>query len=234
MFKRTATVLLFFSTLLLAVGFRYVFYGEISSTAAHWLEPAHRLLFLLALSANAAAFGLWKKHEPWPLFALSWILVQTLLLGWLSHHLAPHLTPVYTLQAVLALALPWLFLEAKYEPGSRMRIAFLVALLPLISVVLGIVLQFVGVHTLYSGHFGGVIRLQGATKGDYFAALAFAGVLVALHEWVRTRRWSMGALIFLNAILLVFSGGRMGSLRPSSELSCTSFARPKRAMPCGA
>ena len=67
-----------------------------------------------------------------------------------------------------------------------------------------------GVHTLYSGHFGGVIRLQGATKGDYFAALAFAGVLVALHEWVRTRRWWMGALIFLNAILLVFSGGRMG------------------------
>ncbi len=210
MLKRVATISLFSATALLAVGFRYVFYGQISSGTAQWLEPAQRLLLLLALYANVAAFGLWKKHEPWPLYALCFILVQTFFLGWFSHHLAPGLKPTYTLQAVLALALPWLFVEAKFGPGRRMPLAFLVALLPLISVLVGLIFQFGGFHRVYTGYFGGVFRLQGATKGDYFAALAFAGVLVALHEWVRTRRWPMGALIFLNLIFLIFSGARMG------------------------
>ena len=195
--------------MLLAVGFRYVLRNSTGYHERQWMEPAQRLLLLVALLVNGAVNGFHRKLKPWPAFVVALMVVETLVVARVGTDLAPGCTAQMSFFALLALSLPWFFVLPRLEAGTRRAYATLIALLPTISFLVGTVLYFLGNHILYSGRFGAIVRLQGATKGDYFAAMAFTGVLVAIHEWVRNRRGLMGALIFLNFIFLIFSGGRM-------------------------
>ena len=207
--RRIATVFLLVAIALLAVGFRYVLRNSASFQMRQWMEPAQRLLLLLALGANALANGVHRRLQPWPVYVVGLMVLETLLLMWMGTSMAPGMNGRLVFFGALALSTPWLFPLARLERGTRRAYATLIALLPTISVVVGTILYFLGNRILYSGRLGAIVRLQGATKGDYFAAMAYAGVLVAVHEWVRNRRGLMGSLIFVNLIYLIFSGGRM-------------------------
>jgi O-antigen ligase len=189
-----------------AIGPQWVLADSASAGLLAWAIPAHALLLLAALLANAARYGLRLDMVNWPLLAALWLLCQSLLLA----DLEPAITPAALLGATLSLMLPWCLVHVALRPGSRVHYALLIALLPALCVVAGGVLQLLDIHPLFSGSRGRGARMQGASNAAWLAFLAFTGFAVALHEAVRRRRVDFAGLAALNVGIALMSGGRMG------------------------
>jgi hypothetical protein len=142
-----------------------------------------RSLLVVGLLANALRYGV--RREPnWPIAALLAILVLSSVLG----HLHPKLTPLLTFEAFAVLALPWAFTSVMLAPGSRRGYAALIALLPALSALFGILAGLAEPTPTwgFQGSFEGVYRFGGALhNAEAFALLALAGFAVALHEATR-------------------------------------------------
>ena len=164
-------------------------------------------LIVFALAMSALRYGV-RRTINWPILAL----VTTFGLSLAFGNLNPKLTLAFMLMSLAYLALPFAFTQVVLEPGSRRACALAIALAPLLSVALGAVLQLLGIWEVFSyGRWGGDwYRLQGAI-GDAatFAALAFAGFVVAVHEATRPARPYAIPLAVINMILVIFSGTRM-------------------------
>jgi O-antigen ligase len=170
----------------------------------------HQTLLVLALTANALHYGL-RRSINWPVLALLASFVLSLAFG----NLHPKLTLPFMLESLALLALPFAFTQVVLEPGSRRVLALTIMLLPLLSVALGGLLQLLGLREVFSYErwVGEWYRLEGAW-GDAatFAALAFAGFAVALHEMTRPGRRFATPLAILNLVLALLSGTRTAIL----------------------
>ena len=191
-----------------AVGPQWAFADGVSPTVLAWAMPAQALLLIAALGANAAHYGLRLEGVNWPLVAVLWLLCQSLLLA----DLDPAITSVALLGAALSFALPWCLVHVALQPGSRVRYALVIALLPTLCLLAGAALHLLEVHPLFSGSQGRGLRLQGASNAAWLAFLAFTGFAVALHEAVRRRRADFAGLAALNVGIALLSGGRMSLL----------------------
>ncbi|HLT01315.1 MAG TPA: O-antigen ligase family protein [Geminicoccaceae bacterium] len=189
-----------------AIGPQWVLAHSAPPGLLAWAMPAHMLLLVLALLANAARYGVRLDLVNWPLLAVLLLLCQSLLLA----DLDPAITPAALLEATLGFALPWCLVHVALRPGSRARYALLIALLPTLCVIAGAVLDWLGIHPLFAGSAGRGARLQGASNPGWLAFLAFAGFAIALHEAVRRRRFDFASLAALNLGIALMSGGRMG------------------------
>jgi O-antigen ligase len=163
------------------------------------------LLLAAALLASGLRYGLRLDLVNWPLLAVLWLLAQSLVMAEAS----PTVAPLALLTATLGFALPWCLIHVALEPGSRASYALAIALLPLLSVALGVGLDALETHTLFSSSDRGV-RLRGATNAGWLAFLGFVGFAVALHEASRRRRLDLAALAVVNVVITLLSGGRMG------------------------
>jgi O-antigen ligase len=202
---RRPTALLMIVLATFAVGPQWLLAEGGSPTLLAWAMPAQMLLLLAALLANVAHYGLRLDGVNWPLVAVLWLLCQSLLLA----DLDPAITLAALLGAALSFALPYCLVHVALEPGSRVRYALLIALLPTLCVLAGATLQLVGLHPLFSGSQGRGLRLQGANNAAWLAFLAFTGFAVAAHEAVRRRRLDFAGLAALNTGIALMSGGRM-------------------------
>jgi O-antigen ligase len=87
--------------------------------------------------------------------------------------------------------------------------------LPTLSVALGAWIQIAGLHVSFANLHD---RLEGALgNAGVFGILAFAGLAVSLHEFVRTQRLVLIPPIAVNLTFVVFSGSR-GALLASGIL----------------
>ncbi len=166
-----------------------------------------RTLLVLALIVNALRYGV-RRQINWPVAALVLVLVQGLLLG----HLNPKLTPLLMLEGLAVLALPFAFTSVAPVPGSRRRLALVIALLPLLSAVVGALMQLGDPvpHWGFQSTEDEPWRLAGAAgHPEPFAILAFCGLAVALHETSRPGRPYAVALAVVNLMLVILSGTRM-------------------------
>jgi O-antigen ligase len=202
---RRPTMLLLIVLATLAVGPQWVFAEGGSPALLAWAMPAQTLLLLAAVLTNVAHYGLRLDGVNWPLVAVLWLLCQSLLLA----DLDPAITLAALLGAALSFALPWCLVHVALEPGSRVRYALLIALLPTLCVLAGAALQLLDLHPLYSGSQGRGLRLQGANNAAWLGFLAFTGFAVASHEAVRRRRLDFAGLAALNTGIALMSGGRM-------------------------
>lgn len=171
---------------------------------------SHYSLLVLGLGANALLFGL-RRRPNWPVLAL---LLAALLAGLLGR-LAPAATLGDHAVGLVVLALPWLFVQVRLEPGSRTLYAATIAWAPAASVLLGLLLQLAGIRPVVSwhGYVAGFFRLQGAAGiAADLALLGFAGLAVALHEWLRLRRAWAGAAVVANLVIIILTGTRMALL----------------------
>lgn len=168
--------------------------------------PLQKLLLVAALAASARRSGVRRGIVPWPLLAVVLLALQSVLLA----DLDPRLTLATMGRAALDLALPWCLVLLVLAPGSRVRFAWLLALLPTGCVALGLVLDLLDIRGLYFGSAGRGPRLHGATNAGWLAFLAFASFALALHEAVRRRQRAMALLAAVNVVLTVLTGGRMG------------------------
>ena len=172
---------------------------------ADWGIP--RTLLVLALIVNALRYGV-RRQINWPVAALALVLVQGLLLG----HLHPALTPLLMLEGFAVLALPFAFTSVAPVPDSRQILGLVIALLPLLSAVVGALMQLRDPvpHWGFERTIDDPWRLAGAAgHPEPFAILAFAGFAVALHETTRPGRPYAGALAVVNLVLVILSGTRM-------------------------
>jgi hypothetical protein len=179
----------------------------------------HQTLILFALAMNGLRYGV--RHTiNWPILAFLATFALSLAFG--DPH--PKLTLPFMLMSLAILALPFSFTQVILEPGSRRLYALVIAALPLLSVVLGGLLQFAGLRTVFSyqqwvDHW---YRLEGATgNAAVFATLAFAGFAVALHEATRPGRPYAGPFAAINLILVILSGTRMAMF--ASGLFCAAY-----------
>jgi O-antigen ligase len=175
-------------------------------------------LIAFALVVTAGRYGV-RRRVNWPILALTLACAVSLLFG----KLHPGLTPRLMLMSLALLALPWSFTQVVMPPGSRGACTLMIALLPLLSVAAGWLLNQ---DNPWGPYF---FRLKGATgNAAIFAALAFAGLTVALHEATRSGRPYVAYLAVLNLALVILSGSRtamftslvfiMGYLAVSSDL----------------
>ena len=162
-------------------------------------------LLVFALAVNALHYGL-RRTIPWPILALLATFVLSLAFG----NLYPKLTLPLMLESLAILALPWIFPQVVLEPGSRQKYAMTLALLPLLSVVISVILYLFDIRPVIDVEETGALRLQGAAgiPAD-LALLAFGGFALALHELTRTTRRYFTYLGYLNFVLVVLSGARM-------------------------
>jgi O-antigen ligase len=162
----------------------------------------HQTFLVFALAVNALRFGV-RRTPNWPILAQ----LATFGLGLAFGDLHPKLSLPLMLMSLAILALPFAFTQVVLEPGSRRACALVIMLTPLLSVALGGLLDVAGFGPLFGDHYR---RLQGATgNAAVFAALAFAGFAVALHESTRPGRPYATYLALLNLALVILSGTRM-------------------------
>jgi O-antigen ligase len=172
----------------------------------HWL-------IALALVASALRHGIvWTVN--WPILALTVTFALSLLFG----DLHAELTFGLMLMSLALLALPFAFTQVQVAPGSRDLCVRLIALAPLASVAAGWLLGLDSVQA--SAPF----RLKGATgNAAIFAALAFAGLTVALHEATRPGRAWLAWLAVVNLALVILSGSRTAMLASLLFLAVYAF-----------
>jgi teichuronic acid biosynthesis protein TuaE len=167
----------------------------------------HQTLLMVGLAISALHFGV-RKSINWPILGLSVVFGLNLLFG----HLHDDLTTGLMLTGLALLALPFAFTHVILAPNSRGVCTLVITLTPLLSVVIGALIQAAGIHTMFADVHD---RLEGATaNAGVFGALAFTGFAVALHESAvrpKGRSW-MGVLASVNLVLVILSGTRTSML----------------------
>jgi O-antigen ligase len=200
---RLSALLMILALLTVAVRPELLLGGTIGQ--ADWGIP--RTLLVLALIANALRCGV-RRQINWPVAALILVLVLNLLLG----HLHPKLTPLLMLESLAVLALPFAFTSVAPLPGSDRSFGLVIAVLPLLSAVVGALMQLGDPvpHWGFQSTAEEPWRLAGAAgRPEPFAILAFSGFAVALHETTRAGRPYAIALAVANLVLVILSGTRM-------------------------
>jgi O-antigen ligase len=172
-----------------------------------WQWGLHQNLIVFALVMNALRYGT-RTAIPWPILALVAVFLLNLLFGNLHRDVSVALM----LESLALFGLPFVFPQIVLAPGSRRVLALTIMVTPLLSVVLGGLLQLADLRTVFSydewtEHW---YRLEGATgNASVFGMLAFAGFAVALHEWTRPGRRYAIYLALVNLALVILSGTRM-------------------------
>ncbi|WP_135556621.1 O-antigen ligase family protein [Paenibacillus cymbidii] len=169
------------------------------------LLSVYKLGILVLLIPCMLQYGLRFKLG-YPLAALLAMLLMTFTVSdWF-----PRLTAGIALKAYIGLAIPFVFLLIRWNAETAKRHIRLICLLPLVSVVVGALLQAAHLYSLLDVEFTGAVRVQGANIAPHLAMLAFLGITVALLELKRDPGFSRFAYATLavNFAILVATGTR--------------------------
>lgn len=175
--------------------------------AVHYAWSVNHTLVLFGLIMNAVRYGV-RLQGGWPIPAL----VATFVLGLLFGDLHPRLTLPFMLMGLAILALPFACTQVALAPGSRRAYALVIMVAPLLSFVIGLLMQPEQVDDIlrlspWEAHY---FRLEGGTgNAAVFATLAFAGLVAGVHEATRPGRPYASLLAAINLALVILSGTRM-------------------------
>lgn len=103
-----------------------------------------------------------------------------------------------------------LFLLIQWKKDVAEKHIRLISLLPIISVVIGLGLQVLGLHSFTDVEFTGAVRVQGANIPPHLAMLSFLGIAVSLIEVKRKPRQAAFyyTVLALNFLILIATGTR--------------------------
>lgn len=169
------------------------------------LLSLYKLGILLLLVPCMLVFGIRLKFS-YPIWAL--VIMLGISFGfsvWL-----PLLTKSIVLKAFIGLSLPFFFLLIQWKKEVAEKQIRLISLLPIISVVVGLVLQVAGIHSFTDVEFTGAIRVQGANIPPHLAMLSFLGIAVCLIEVKRRPQQAAFyyTVLALNFMILLATGTR--------------------------
>ncbi|AHC18796.1 O-antigen ligase family protein [Paenibacillus sp. FSL M7-0802] len=122
----------------------------------------------------------------------------------------PLLTTSIAVKAFVGLSLPFFFLLIQWKKDVAEKHIRLISLLPIISVVIGLGLQVLGLHSFTDVEFTGAVRVQGANIPPHLAMLSFLGIAVSLIEVKRKPKQAAFyyTVLALNFLILIATGTR--------------------------
>jgi O-antigen ligase len=180
-------------------------------SGVHYGWGLQHTLFLSALIVHAIRFGV-RASINWPVLALATLAGLSVALGDLHRDVDGGLV----LMTLMLLALPFGFTQVIIPADLRRTCGQVIMVTPLLSVALGLALHVAGALPALTGIDGGLAWTLG--DADVFAALAFVGFAVALHESTRHGRSWIAALVGINLVLVVLSGSRAAVLASAALL----------------
>ncbi|SEU00347.1 O-antigen ligase [Paenibacillus sp. NFR01] len=139
-----------------------------------------------------------------------WAMVALLLITFSFSNWLPPMSASIAVKAFIGLSLPFVFLLINWKKEVAEKQIRIIAMLPLMSVLAGIALQVVHLHSFLDVEFTGAVRIQGANIPAHLAMLAFMGVAVAFIEIKRSTRHIryFYVMLALNFLILVGTGTR--------------------------
>ena len=166
------------------------------------VRTLHRLVLLLALAVNFWRFGwVWRPNPP--LAALLVMFLITLV----AADFLPVLTPFQMIKSLIGLMLPFLFLHCVYRREAIHRYFDLLALVPLVSVVCGLIIDAAGGRPAF-GVGAGVPRLGGLTIGAFLGHFAFVGLFVSSYQYLTLGRGRYLVLAGINTVIVLATVSR--------------------------
>jgi teichuronic acid biosynthesis protein TuaE len=185
-----------------AVSIQYVFHFQMMGMD---LQSLYKLGILFLLIPAMMKQGV-HRFMLWPIIAL----VIMVMITYMGSDLPPSISKSAPIKAFIGLAAPFVFLLIRWDSKTSGRHIQVVTLLPLCSVVIGVLLQAAGLHAATVTEFTGAFRLQGANIPAHLAFLGFIAFLVSFVELKRnpqkmTFHYTMLAINFL---ILLLTGTR--------------------------
>lgn len=180
-----------------------------------------KLLVLLVLSLAIIIAGR-NRQVPIGRLVVLWGLIGVASFFW--SNLAPGVDIGTMGRAIVGYTYAWLALQVRWDRLSRTILAQFIAILPLLSLALGAVLDYAEISSVFVREYTGVLRLQGASIPAHLAMLGFVGIAASLWLARRTSFWRYIAL--LNVAIVLATGTRGASL--SSFILITVFLWPSR------
>jgi teichuronic acid biosynthesis protein TuaE len=165
----------------------------------------YKLALLMLTIPAILNYGIYRKLTG-PILALALLLVTTQLYA----DKPIDLTTMAPVKAFIGLAIPFIFLIIRWPEKVAERHIRIVCLLPIISVLIGVVLQVTGVRPALVMIYTGAIRLQGANIAPHLAMLAFLGLYFAMMEMKRKAKGSGYYYVIagVNFLILLTTGTR--------------------------
>ncbi len=139
-----------------------------------------------------------------------WAMVGLLFITFGSSIWLPEMSGSIAVKAFIGLSLPFVFLLINWKKEVAERQIRIITMLPLVSVLAGIVLQMAHLHSFLDVEFTGAVRVQGANIPAHLAMLAFMGVGIAFIEIKRSTQHIrfFYIMLALNFLILIGTGTR--------------------------
>jgi teichuronic acid biosynthesis protein TuaE len=168
------------------------------------VQSLHKLLILVAVAANLLRHGLSAQFNG-PVAALGAIFLLTIVFADIHYRL----TTYEMVKSLIGFIVPFAFISAVYRREAIPRFLLGIALIPVMSVALGFVLNAAGLRNAVSMEYTGAWRLSGMNIPAFLAYFAFIGMFVATFEGIRYNSRFYLALAGVNFGIIVLTGTRM-------------------------
>jgi len=168
----------------------------------------YKLLIIVLMIIALKVYGV-ETNYIYPLLALVILMV----FSYTFSNLHPRLNQLDPLIAFTGLAAPFFILIVKFEKSISERLVKIILILPIISVVMGILFDLLGIHPFMIQEYSGAFRLQGSNIAAHLAMLAYLGFTIGLVELKRQNK-NKGYYFFIICInfLILLSTGTRGPL----------------------
>jgi teichuronic acid biosynthesis protein TuaE len=139
-----------------------------------------------------------------------WVMVILVFITFGFSIWLPQMTASIAVKAFIGLSLPFVFLLINWKKEVAERHIRIICMLPLVSVMAGILLQAANLHSLLDVEFTGAVRIQGANIPAHLAMLAFMGVAIPFIEIKRNPKHIrfFYTMLALNFFILIGTGTR--------------------------
>jgi hypothetical protein len=180
----------------------------IETTPEMWLSGNHEAI---VGAAKAAGIGLviipgilfgWRRDRYNPAFAYTAMFGAGLL-----HGLYPGLTLLASLRSLIGSAAPFAFSFVQVPEPWRRAVIRTVILGPAASLAVGLVLNLLGLHLIYTVELG-ALRLAGAGEPAFLGGFALIAIYAGLLEMLRHNSPAEAFLLALNFAILLLTGAR--------------------------
>ncbi|GGF83524.1 hypothetical protein GCM10010912_30850 [Paenibacillus albidus] len=192
----------YFVLLTTAISINFLYGGSLFGME---ILSLYKLAILMLLVPCILVNGLRFKLSH-PLWAMAVLLFITFAFSiWM-----PQMTASIAVKAFIGLSLPFVFLLINWKKEVAERQIRIICLLPIVSVLAGVLLQAAHLHSLLDVEFTGAIRIQGANIPAHLAMLAFMGVAIPFIEIKRSPQHIryFYTVLGLNFFILIGTGTR--------------------------
>lgn len=162
---------------------------------------AYKLLFLISIIILVITKNKVNYSFSYPIIIISFICIYSTMVVFYRGEF-----PLFVVfKAYIGLFLPFLILMIKWESKSIEKILFILSILPIISSIVGVTLDLLGIRDVFMYEYTGTKRFQGANVPAHLAELCFIAIAVLVYQYIRKPRNFYLLLIAINFGIVVLT-----------------------------